>query len=63
MEEPPTHVLNSPIKILSIIETFLDSSVDNSEIQIPGFHLFRNDFSRNCVGVALYVCDTFSPTS
>ena len=61
IEELRTYILNSPIKILCINETFLDSSVDNSEIQIPGFHLFRNDFSRNCGGVALYFRDTFSP--
>ena len=52
IEEIRKHVSNSAIKILSVNETFLNSDIHNSEIEIPGFTIFHNDFSRKSGGVA-----------
>ena len=46
---------------MSINETFLDDTIDDDEIEIPGFLLFRNDLSRNGGGSAIYVCESLSP--
>ena len=62
IEEIHNHVSNSAIKILSVNETFLNSDIHNSEIEIPGFTIFRNDFSRKGGGVALYICESYSPS-
>ena len=42
--------------ILSVNETWLDDSVTDDEVAIPGFTIFRNDrMSGRHGGVALYV--------
>ena len=61
IEELRLHVAHSGIKILSINETFLDDTVDDDEIEIPGFLLFRNDLSRSGGGSSIYVCESLSP--
>ena len=62
IEQLRFHIANSNVKILSLNETFLDSSIHDDEINIPGFVLFRNDVSRNGGGSALYVSETLSPS-
>ena len=54
IEELRFHVDQSNIKILSINETFLDQTINDCEIGIPGFDLFRNDLSRTGGGSLLY---------
>ena len=46
---------------MSINETFLDDTIDDDEIEILGFLLFRNDLSRNGGGSAIHVCELLSP--
>ena len=43
------------IDIISINQTHLDSTIDNFEVNIPGFSLYRNDRNRHGGGVAFYV--------
>ena len=49
------------IDCLSINESMLSSSISDSEVEIPGFYVFRNDRNRNGGGVVLYVKDYLSP--
>jgi len=48
--------------VLSINETWLDNSITDSALYIPGFNIFRNDRNRNGGGVALYVRSEFHAT-
>ena len=41
--------------VLSLNETWLDSSISNSEIQLPGYSLVRRDKTRRNGGVLIYV--------
>ena len=43
--------------ILALSETWLDASVSNAEIHIPGYSLFRSDRNRSGGGVAVYYLD------
>ena len=53
---------NNRIQILSLNETWLNSSVDNEEVAIPGFMLFRRDRPTDSHGgVALYVRSELQP--
>ena len=49
IDEIKYHVLSSNIKILSINETLLDTTISNCELNIPGFSLFRCDRHREGV--------------
>jgi hypothetical protein len=62
IDEVRQHVLTSNIKILSINESLLDSTISDSEVSLDGFSLFRCDRNRNGGGVALYICDRLNPT-
>ena len=48
--------------ILALSETWLDSSVGDSEVHIPGYTLFKFDRNRNGGGVAVY-CTVTLPCS
>ena len=41
--------------IIAISETWIDNTVANSEIELEGFNVIRNDRSRNGGGVCLYI--------
>jgi hypothetical protein len=43
--------------ILALSETWLDCSVSDEQIHLPGYNVFRSDRSRNGGGVALYCID------
>ena len=43
--------------ILALSETWLDSSIDDKEISLPGFVLFRSDRNHCGGGVAIYCAD------
>ena len=45
------------IHLMSINETHLDETVNDFELEIPGFVIYRNDRNRHGGGVALYVRD------
>ena len=49
--------------LLTINETRLDYTIDNNEVDIPGYNLIRKDRNRNGGGVnAIYVRDTIPYT-
>ena len=48
--------------VLSLNETLLDYSFDDSELMLNGFSIFRYDRDRHGGGVCLYVKDSLSPT-
>ncbi len=33
---------NQPVDILCVNETFLDSPIDNNEVSLPGYKIYRN---------------------
>lgn len=43
------------VHILAVTETHLDSSINNGQIHIEGYHLLRRDRNRNGGGVAFYI--------
>jgi hypothetical protein len=45
-------------KAIAISETWLDSSVINSEIQIEGYSILRNDRDRHGGGVCTYIINS-----
>lgn len=47
------------IDILMISETHLDHFIDNSDVDIGGFSIYRNDRNRFGGGVAIYIRDHF----
>ena len=49
-----------PVDVISINETRLDNTVDDPEMSIPGYDLFRKDRSSNGGGVALYIRKIFN---
>ena len=55
-------VIKSNIDILCISETWLDNTILNSEISIPGYSIARNDRNREGGGVLMYLRDGISYT-
>ena len=51
---PPYPPLGTPL-ILGIIESKLDSSITNAEVNINGYSIIGNDRNRNGGGVACYI--------
>ena len=43
--------------VMGLSETWLDESVDDAEIDMTGFRVYRKDRNRNGGGVAVYVSD------
>ena len=41
--------------IFAVTETFLDLTVDNAELEIDGYNLYRKDRNRHGGGVAIYI--------
>ena len=54
--------LNCP-EVLALSETWLDSSISDSEVSLHGYTIFRSDRSRCGGGVAVYVADHLSSSS
>ena len=50
-------LLTTGIGILAFNEIRLDDVIDNDELLIPGYVLYRKDRNRSGGGVAMYVCD------
>ena len=48
-------VESNNIHILAISESHLDSSFDDSEVEMHGYNLFRKDIDKNGGGVLIYV--------
>ena len=49
--------------IICVVETWLGSEINSSEIDIPGFKLYRKDRNRQGGGILMYIADfmTVSP--
>lgn len=41
--------------VLGLSETWLDDSISDAELEVPGFHLYRKDWNRRGGGVLVYV--------
>ena len=48
-------LLNKSIDILAVNETRLDAQIEDSEVDVNGYHIIRRDKNRKGGGVALYV--------
>lgn len=46
---------SSPPTIIALTETWLNSTIKASEVQLPSYHLYRRDRSRQGGGVAIYI--------
>ena len=46
---------NSPIDVLSLSETWCDQTIDDSELFIQDYDLFRKDRDRHSGGVCIYI--------
>ena len=46
--------------IFAVSETWLDSTVNDSEVKIPGFNVIRRDRNRHGGGVAMYIRDSIA---
>ena len=53
-------LLTTGIEVLAFNETRLDDIIDNDELFIPGYVLYRKDRNRSGGGVAMYVCDNYA---
>ena len=54
------YLINKPVDILGINETRLDNSIDNAEVHIQGYNLYRKDRNRLGGGVAIYARDALN---
>ena len=62
LDELKFYLKNNKIQVLSLNETWLNSTVDNNEVEIPGFVLFRHDRPTDSHGgVARYVRTHLQP--
>ena len=48
------YLISKPVDILGINETRLDNSIDDAEVHIQGYNLYRKDRNRLGGGVAIY---------
>ena len=54
------YLINKPVDIFGINETKLDDSIDNAEVHIQGYNLYRKDRNRLGGGVAIYARDALN---
>ena len=54
-------VVENSYDIILITETHIDQTIDDIEINISGYQLFRKDRNRNGGGVAIYCRDELAP--
>lgn len=54
-EELAIFISKQPFIIFCLNETGLDWSIDNSEVEIPGYNLVRKDRNWNGGGVGIYL--------
>ena len=55
----------SNVAIIGITETWLDDTITDNEVKIPGFNILRNDRNRNGGGTCIYIRSdiAFNPRS
>ncbi len=57
LDELKLWLKNNPYQIITLSETWLDGSVHDTEVNIPGYNIERKDRNRHGGGVAVYVKD------
>lgn len=57
------YLINKPVDILGINETRLDDSIDNAEVHIQGYNLYRKERNRLGGGVDIYARDALNVTN
>jgi hypothetical protein len=60
IDEVSMLALNNNLDIFGINETWLDSTIPDSAVNIPGYKIYRKDRNRQGGGVALYVKSTIT---
>ena len=55
-----TYLVNKPVDIFTINETRLDESINDVEVNIEGYNLYRRDRCRHGGGVAIYTRDVLN---
>ena len=55
IDELRIFISDQTLDILAINETSLDSSINNQEINLPGYDIIRKDRNRNGGGVCIYI--------
>ncbi len=63
IDEIRSILCTSDADILAVQETKLDSSINDAEIAVPGYSIFRNDRSWNSGGVLLFIRSSLKPKS
>ena len=62
LDELKIYLLDPKIGVVSLNETWLNDTVDDAELALPGFTIFRNDrTTAGRGGVALYVRNELQP--
>ena len=54
------YMQDKPFDILTLNETWLDNSISDSEVKIPGYDIVRRDRNRNGGGVAMFIRSNIS---
>ena len=54
-------VLINDLSIISVNETWLNDTVEDHELNIPGYSIYRQDRSDGYGGVCLYIKNVFMP--
>ena len=62
LDEVKVFMKDKPVDVLSVNETRLNDTINNDEIRIPGYVVFRKDRSRNGGGVVLYIREVHNVT-
>ena len=55
LEELRIIAAETRVAVIGVTETWLDYSVANAEVEIPGYHFLRKDRNREGGGVGLYI--------
>ena len=53
----------SPLEVLAINESKLDSTIADNEVYVPDYSIIRKDCNRSAGGVALYIRENLSYTN
>ncbi len=51
---------NQPIDLFALNKTWLDNTIIDTDVEIPGYNILRSDQSRNGGGVAEYILNTMN---
>ena len=55
MDEIRQFTARTKAAVIAVTETWLDSSIEDKEVELPGFYCYRRDRNRNGGGVCLFI--------